>query len=94
MVKTHYFNNSRSLLSNGECCEVGKSGSCAVQGCDSYFEYCLWLRWQVRRKEGYCTTSQVNYNGAEINLSAPHFLGLPNPLSLPGPAREWTPGVS
>ena len=94
LVKTHYFNNPHSLLSDGECCdfnETGRNGSCAVPGCDILFQYCLLYT------EGHqsCKTSKINYrDAAPINFSAPTFLGLSNPLSLIGLGRNSNPNVS
>ena len=98
MVKTLFFNYSHSLLSDDECCdanETRRSGSCAFPGCYSYFQYCLSF-WKDKLIEhlNHCETSQINYNDAPINFSAPIVLGLHNPLRIQGPEIIWSPNVS
>ena len=92
-IRIHNFSNPTSLLANGECCDhdmtTGDGGSCAINGCDSYFHFCLRELGSVG---GGCSggrVSLVNYNAQPINFSLPNFLGLPNPLPLPGLTPEW-----
>ena len=96
MVKTHYFNNPRSLLSNGSCCDVNETrgdGSCAVPGCDIVFYYCILTG--CGGTVIYCNNSRfISYDEERLDFSASTLLGLPNPLLLPGPTRKWTPNVS
>ena len=99
MVNTHYFNNPQSLLWSGSCCAVNETrgdGSCAVPGCDMIFWYCM----QTACKPGKIVRStcrlspNTSYDEQGLNFSASSLLGLPNPLPLRGPTKEWTPNVS
>lgn len=87
MVKTHYFSNPQSLLADGTCCDFRMDGSCAVPGCDNYFEYCL----RRNGRDENCRISRTNFNDQPINFSEPIILGLPNPLPLQGLTQAWVP---
>ena len=99
IVKTHHFNNPRSLLSNGSCCDVNETrsdGSCAVPGCDVTFAHCLntGCRESKYLDIHECTISMVGHDEQGLDFSASTLLGTPNPLYMRGLTNEWIPNVS
>lgn len=91
-VRTLNFSNPGSLLANGACCDYNVTagdGSCAIPGCDNYFYYCLRALGSTGRGCNGGKVSMVGYNDHPINFSWPMFLGVPNPLPLPGRTETW-----
>ena len=83
-VRTLNYSNPNSLLANSSCCDH-PSGEPSY---DNVFHHCLK---STSDGEGQCSDgSLVNYDDAPLNFSQPIILGLPNPLPLRGPQREWT----
>ena len=78
------FNNT---FTRKDCCDFDMT--CGA--CDSYFEYCLPRSYKGttcgQRNE--IKRSLVLDDDQPINYSHSQVLGLPNPLSLHGPTREW-----
>ena len=94
-VRTHSYNNPRSLLADGNCCDYSNL-QCAVPGCDNVFYYCLRTIGSYSSRErcnGGMMSPYINNNDSPLNFSQPIVLGLPNPLPLRGLTREWTVSI-
>ena len=91
-VRTHSYNNPRSLLANENCCDM-LNGHCVVPGCDNVFYYCLRPIGSYSSGAGYhggMLSHGVNNDDAPLNFSRDTVLGLPNPLPLLGLSAQWT----
>ena len=89
-VRTHSYSNPGSLLANGDCCDLNVTrgdGSCAVPGCDIFFNYCLRNGSLGLSR---CRTSGVIYNSQRLDFPVSmQVAGLPNPLPLYGLMKNW-----
>ena len=98
-VRTHGYNNPRSLLADGSCCDNINSSTwlwptCTVPGCDNVFYYCLRRLGSSGGCDGARMVSEINHNDTPLNFSNDTVLGLPNPLPLSGLTREWSVSYS
>jgi hypothetical protein len=91
-VRTHNYSNPSSLLANSSCCDQ----PCGEPSCDNiFFHYCLKnLGTSYGDGQSCSDGSLINYDDASLNFSQPIVFGLPNPLPLQGPQREWTVSLS
>ena len=85
---------------NHGCCDGLNSTTDSVcsgeQRCDSYFVYCLRVRYSSGSGCGsYNATrrSLTNLNDAAVDFSQSTVLGLENPLTLPGLTNAWDVSV-
>ena len=78
------------------CCDAGE-GNCTSgeRRCDTFFVFCLRplgiaeYRLGCGSNGGSVIQSDVNVNDAAINFSQSSFLGLNNPVDLPGLTNDW-----
>ena len=90
LVHIHSYSNPGSLLANGTCCDFDLTrddGSCAVAGCDIYFQYCLL---NATLKLGRCSQPGYVIFNAEPLLNISEFAGIANPYPIRGLTQAWS----